>query len=220
MADDIGRADPLASSGTGMPASDAAEFDHEALAARPRRVAFQSILYEHDRVGARDAPSEAPEYFRDLNLDQIVDAITAGKDEYGLKPFFHDPLKTTGAVLYRHEVMRDLEDSRILSCIKTFASSMRLMRERIAEANKLFYKYQKERRFLHAAETYCDAVRRLSEELRSLPLRARGLVALRGYASDYAASGGFLSLLAAVQSLTDGLATVRYAVLLSPARAG
>ena len=50
---------------------------------------FYSILFARpeDRIGV-DA-LQAPEFFADLNCDQIVDAITAGKDDYNLKPFFY-----------------------------------------------------------------------------------------------------------------------------------
>lgn len=49
-------------------------------------MTFQSILW---RIRP-DIPTErveAPEFFHDLNIDQIVAAVT-GKDEYHLKPFF------------------------------------------------------------------------------------------------------------------------------------
>jgi len=70
---------------------------------------FYSILFATpaDRVGG-DA-IEAPEFFADLNCDQIVDAIVAGRDEYNLKPFFHACLPRVDAVQYRHEVLQDLE---------------------------------------------------------------------------------------------------------------
>ena len=70
-------------------------------------LAFYSILFEtaDDRIG--DDTLEAPAFFVDLNCDQIVAAVTAGKDEYNLKPFFHACLPRVDAIQYRHEVMQD-----------------------------------------------------------------------------------------------------------------
>ena len=48
---------------------------------------FGSILFP-DRIVDVSAFAE-PAFFSDLNLDQAVDAITAGAQEYELKPFFH-----------------------------------------------------------------------------------------------------------------------------------
>jgi hypothetical protein len=67
-----------------------------------------------------------PHYFRDLNLDQIVDAISPGREEYDLKPFFYNRLATVSKIQYRHEVMRDLEDEKVRSCIETFAARVLL----------------------------------------------------------------------------------------------
>ena len=102
------------------------------LQQRPARVAFESILYKDDVSRVRNAPREVPAYFPDLNLDQIVDAITAGKEEYDLKPFFYEPLKTIEEIDYRHEVMRDMEVGRIRDSIRSFSDNMRLMRQTLA----------------------------------------------------------------------------------------
>ena|SRR5438105_3297483 len=57
--------------------------------AQVRAVAgFQSVLWENGEDAA-SLTQEEPEYFRDLNLDQVVAAATTGKDEYDLKPFFY-----------------------------------------------------------------------------------------------------------------------------------
>jgi DNA mismatch repair protein MutS len=52
-----------------------------------------SILFARadDRVEAQPAPA----FFVDLNLDQIVDAVTRDWADYNLKPFFHAALSAS-----------------------------------------------------------------------------------------------------------------------------
>ena len=55
-------------------------------------MTFHSILFESPEEAIKKETPEAPDFFVDLNLDQIVDAITVGKEEYNLKPFFYTSL--------------------------------------------------------------------------------------------------------------------------------
>ena len=122
------------------------------------------LTKEVDGNVTQEAP-EAPDFFGDLNLDQIVDGITAGKQEYNLKPFFNAPLRDVDAIMYRQEVMRDLEDRRLADKVDAFAKNMRVMRQHLTQAEKLYHKHQKERWFLDAVEIYCEAVQGLAREL-------------------------------------------------------
>lgn len=177
-------------------------------------VTFHSILFERTEGGTKKETIEAPDFFADLNLDQVIDAITAGREEYNLKPFFYISLKDTGAIQYRHEIMRDLENKILFEHIKSFAQKMRAMREHLAQADKLHYKYQKERWFLDAVEIYCEAVNCLANDLTLVNLKSRGFLAFREYITNYAESGGFKSFLAETKKLKAGLSAVKYCLLI------
>ncbi|WP_322014223.1 hypothetical protein [Paraburkholderia sp. J12] len=71
--------------------------------------AFHRILFESPADGPPRADVAEPDFFGDLNLDQVVADVTRGYDEYNLVPFFRTNLPGEGAVVYRHDVFRDLE---------------------------------------------------------------------------------------------------------------
>lgn len=169
-----------------------------------------SILFERPEDQTRAETAKAPECFGDLNLDQIVAEITAGKDAYNLKPFLYAPLRDIDALEYRHQVFRDLEDKTLLEHIKSFAQKMRRVREQLEQADKLSYQYQKERWFLDAVETYCDAAQQLAQDLTRFDLRARGLLAFREYLTSYLQAEPFSSLVAETKQLQIDLSTIRY----------
>lgn len=175
---------------------------------------FSSILFANGTDRTAEAARE-PVFFADLNLDQSVAAITAGKDEYNLKPFFYIPLNSLAAVNYRQEIFRDLENGALLEYAESFAQKMREMRQHLAQADKLRHKYQKASWFLDAVEIYCAAVEALLRHLSLVPLKSRGLLAFRAYLTDYIQSADFASLLRETQKLKSDLGSVEYSVLVA-----
>lgn len=172
-------------------------------------LSFPSVL------GAGDGPAaagdgEAAAYFGDLNLDQVVDAVTRGREDYDLESFFSTRLVTPDAVAYRHEVFRDLENGAVRSSIAAFGEEMRRMRGQLARGERGRYRYEKEAWFLDAVETYGAAVRGLARDLEDTDVGSRGLRAVREYVGDYVGSERFATLLSETRQVREALAGVRY----------
>lgn len=87
-------------------------------------MTFYSILFEKHEVNRKEETFETPDYFRDLNLDQVIDSITALKEEYDLKPVFHTPLHNSDEIQYRQEIMQDLEKKVVSDRINVFAQQI------------------------------------------------------------------------------------------------
>jgi DNA mismatch repair protein MutS len=173
---------------------------------------FHSILFERPDDRPRDGALAAPSFFTDLNCDQIVAAVTTGREEYDLAPFFHSCLHRVDAIHYRHEVMRDLENADVHTRIDAFALAMRDVRGYLARARQLHYKEQRQAWFLDAVEVYCRSVDSLARDLWHLKLGSRGFIAFRDYLTAYAASPRFSSLSAQAQNLKSGLSAVDYCI--------
>lgn len=175
---------------------------------------FSSILFAQTKEGLNREIPGAPAFFPDLNLDQVIDAMTAGREEYDLKPLFYTPLSDIDTLLYRQEVMQDLENKDLFELITSFSQKMQVMRRYLTLADKLYYKYNKEGWFLNAAGLYCEAVRGLVRDLSVLDLKSRGLSAFREYLTDYAHSDRFESLFAKTKKLEADLSAVKYCLLI------
>ncbi|MGH3190898.1 MAG: MutS-related protein [Streptosporangiaceae bacterium] len=181
---------------------------------RPEAAAtrFESILFGKLGAGSGVGGPEEPDFFTDLNLDQVLGSMTAGREQYELRPFFYAPVHEVDAVRYRHEVLRDLEKREVLEPVTRFAETMRRMREHLVQVQKLHYQLQKQAWFLDAAEIYCEAVRVLAEELAVRDVTSGGFRRFRDYLAEYANSERFTLLAEETQALKDALAGIRYAV--------
>jgi DNA mismatch repair protein MutS len=174
---------------------------------------FYSILFKSPEDRADDR-LDAPEFFADLNCDQIVDSITAGKDDYNLKPFFHACLSRLEAIQYRHEVMRDLEGPQLYQCVTSFASKMQKVREHLVQTQKMYYTEQKQSWFLDGVEIYCEAIKSFVSELADSTLDSYGFLAFRDFLNEYYRSACFTSLFSRTKKLKADLASVEYCVLI------
>jgi DNA mismatch repair ATPase MutS len=178
-------------------------------------AAFQSTLFpDGNTLGEVDEP----DFFVDLNLDQAVERIVAGRDEYDLKPFFHSPLRDVETVVYRQQVFRDLEDADVSAAVRAFADEMKRTRNYLKLVRDQHYKPEKERWFLDAADTYRHAVSTLAAALQQGELASAGMRSLRDYLTEYTASQGYRELANDVDTVRGGLDQVRYTVRINGGR--
>jgi DNA mismatch repair protein MutS len=175
-------------------------------------MTYPSVLFDGSDGSARNETLEPPAFLTDLNLDQVIEAITARKQDYDLKCFFYTPLTDAGTIYYRHEVMQDLESEALLANIRSFAEKMIVVRRYLALVAKLHFRNHIEGWHLEAALVYCDAVADLAHDLCQATLRSRGLLAFRAFLTEYAASDRFLALAAEAKQLKADLSAVRYCV--------
>ncbi len=173
-------------------------------------MTFHSVLFERPEDRPSESAPGVPDFFVDLNLNQVVDSIVAGREEYFLQPFFLASLKSTDAIKYRQEIMRELEGPHLRDAIQSFARKMSAMRQFRGLSDKILNKHVKQGWFLSAVEAYCAAVNRLANDLTVQGPRSPGLSSFLEYLKRYAESSDFRSLVAETEKLRAELSASKY----------
>jgi hypothetical protein len=151
-----------------------------------------------------------PECFPDLALDQLVDTLIQGREQYQLAGFFYVPLRAVDEVLYRQEVFRDLDASPLATKMSAFAQRMQTLRDRLGLAARVRHSRQNQAWMLGAAEAYLDAVSRLFSDLKQLRPQSRGLTGMHDYLGSYIQSEEFRKLVADTEAVSGVLSAIRY----------
>ena len=195
-----------------MPRAEAVD-EMESMSAEPGTAwrRFVSILFDRTDDDSGGV-FEEPGYFVDLNLDQVVQSMTAGREEYDLAPFFYAPLRDVDGIHYRQEVLRDLEQPAVFGALAKFADGMRRMRAHLDQVKKLRNEFQRHSWFVDAVEIYCAAVRSFADELAQCGVSSRGLLGVCDYLTHYVASGRFAALADETETVKQALTRIRYRV--------
>ncbi len=176
-------------------------------------MAFSSILFPAGDTKSTAHLPEKDHFLVDLNLVQIVDGIVSGKEDYNLKPFFYTSLHDRDAILYRQEIMKDIESNILSEYLRMFANSMAAVRRQLPDPKTSYYRYEKERLFLDAVKLYLDAVILLANNLSLTELRSKGFLEFRSYIASYINSDYFTALANESKQLLSGLSGIQYCVL-------
>jgi hypothetical protein len=177
---------------------------------------FASILFPSGPPDLRSI--EEPPCFRDLNLDQVVEAAVAGREEHDLVPFFRLPLGSVEEVAYRHEIFGDLESAPVHDALAEFGERMHRVRAFLALVRKQHHEPEKERWLLDAAALYTAAVSGLLRALAGEELASRGLIAFVSYLAGYVAGDAFSALAAEAETVLGALGQIAYNLRLNGTR--
>lgn len=175
---------------------------------------FVSLLFaDPDAIGA----SEEPEFFADLNLDQIVSAATSGRDEYELAGYYYVPLDDPDQVRFRQDVLDDLRSPSVRAAVTAFAEGMRVTRRYVRVAQKSRHGLSRQRWFLEATAVYRDAAQKLGPSLADARLRSAGLAALSRHLSALLGSSTFERFASASGALQEELGDLEYTITIKGA---
>lgn len=175
-----------------------------------RVMASRSILYSNSRNDRVPERRDEPEFFRDLNLDKVVNVLAASPARTDLAPYFYTPLKNLSDVTYRQSVMRDLENRHLRAAVAPFSDRLWDSEQHLAQLERLNNKYEKAIRFLSAVDLYSQAVSEFSGVLSQTELASDGLFAIRDYLDAYTKADAFTRLKADAERVASNLSAITY----------
>ena len=152
-----------------------------------------------------------PRPLRDLNLDQVFEAIVRSRTEYGLAPLLRSPLPDVRSVSYRHAVFRDLE-AGLAQPVERFSAAMARMRSHLAAAAQRDHPYEKAMWFLGAGDIYRDAVLTLRDAVAAARPASLGLRRCGEYLEGHVRSEMFIRFRDETARLVGELERLRYCV--------
>jgi len=180
---------------------------------------FGSLLFAEQPAGVPGGQDEDRAFAADLNLDQIVAAIAADREEPDLiTSVLFGRLPDAAAVRYRQDVFRDLDEPALFDQVKRFAGQLREVRAHLRQLGQLTYRHQRGAWLLDAAAIYCDAVEALAGHLAAARISSRALVTFREYLAAYVASASFATLASDTRARKAALSQIRYTMRIRGSR--
>lgn len=176
-------------------------------------MSIRSILFGGEDPPAPEDAAE-PEYFRDLNLDQVAEAVARAGEEPALVGWFRLPLRDAGLVAFRQEVFENLEDPDVRMLAERFTASTARVGRRLELIGRMKHPPQAHRRHLDLVLEHTDAMRSFAEGLEAVELTAAGLRGLRDDMARHVREPSFVRLRDEARGLHDRLGEIRYDLML------
>ena len=174
---------------------------------------FTSLLYadESGRNASAFLPKIDKSVFGDLHIDQIIDEIARGYEEYGLEAYYARKPAHRGEAEYRLAVTRDLWDDGVRGAFTGFLAGFSLARRYLKTSVSTHASPNKEKWKLDAAVEYVktiDAIRGYAGK----PVMSAGLTRFLEWAKEYAATEKYMTLRESALALNAKIDAISYSI--------
>jgi DNA mismatch repair protein MutS len=173
-----------------------------------------SFLFD-SATGTKEQSLDAvPDFFIDLNLNQVETALFGSLEVYRLTDVFRFPLHDVRDVNFRQSLIKDLERSPVRSGVEAFLGNLKRVRDCQSRVAKAYYRLQKEWWLLEAIELYATTVNELHRTLTQEEHASPGLAALTTHLTSYISGAVFTESTQRARELRRKLQSVRYTALI------
>ncbi len=156
------------------------------------------------------APARIPAWAIDLRLDELAAALGPGDAGERRLRLLLAPLAGADGVAFRQEVFRDLEAPAIGDAFRAFGEGLAAVRATLGRSARMRHPAERDRWVLDALERHDAALLALASSLGALPVRSRGLAAVRDHVGAVTASAAFARRRADTAEARAGLDGVAY----------
>lgn len=182
---------------------------------------FVSVLYPDEAAASALLAANEPDYFTDLNLDQMVAKIVKGRERYHLEPYFYTTLQDQRVITHRQNVMSDLENDGVLQAVREFsermaesADALKGIVKALTSADSYENNLLTRGKHLNLVRHYIHSVEELRNMLRKSPVKSGGLLALLRYLNALSERENYRRMVDRVDRLYKNLGTVDYCMLI------
>lgn len=156
----------------------------------------------------QDKVSAMPDYFVDLNLDQLLERMIGAEDRCRLRPLYYTLCGDREAVAYRQAAFRDCMRPEIKAASDQFTEQMSEVRRQLKLARSLSDTWNRRGWFFEAAALYCEAVEGLCGVFQASALDSTALTGLRRWLAAYAQSRRFVCMKSEIAVVREALGKV------------
>ena len=173
-------------------------------------MAFVSLLWREVQSGAEpEGKAPMPDFFLDLNIDQLFKLIKDQAPGYDLSQMYYRFPQDEEETRYRREVYRDVKTPQIYECLEAFSKQMRTVAKALENRTAIEDQLQINAWHSTAAALYCRAVHLLWEQISQLPVQSQGLKQLTEDLCAYVQRKDFLELKKAACHIREQMENIR-----------
>jgi hypothetical protein len=156
-------------------------------------MGFQSILGINKFIQLKSEENIMPQFFYDLNLDQIVQDIMDHQKLYDIRKYYYVKPEPED-IGYRMAVLKDLENNTLFQSFLDFSLGMRKAKDYLNNISESENMQQKQKWKLDAAFLYINSIKKLFDALSIEDMKSEGLVSLREWLNAYQEEETFFRL--------------------------
>lgn len=180
-----------------------------------RKKVFEYIGNKLVKVEPGEEKIIYPEFYEHLNLDSIMETIY-GQDFFTQKiqKVWTDLSITKETMMYRQDMMRDLEEPACYEAFSTFRNKLKEVHRMMDYSGKVIEASQRDSFYLKAACIYCEAMDGLSRFYAQYKVKSEALMKLKKLLADYIKGEDFTNLKEQAEALKAQFERITYQLII------